>query len=298
MGWSLPPIKDSSVDFPEPFLPTMPTRLVDRSSRLRSWSVGVSAPLYVKPPRFKVQTGGPGLPCTAPGIRSGVGNCKRSPTSPKLWAKGFPASLSAGFSTTSKSSLAFVSSPLSTVALKESKSPGWYTNFASFVKWITCVQTWFKNSASCDTIIAVPPASPPTHVLRMKATNHATASVSKWFVGSSNNSKLAFCATAHARAKRICQPPLSACTAFSSISSPSKPTACKAFSKSSSEAAVAPLFLSCAYSLAVVFCPMPRKMASCRKCTTRTSCGKPTISLDAILDINVVFPEPLEPTTP
>mmetsp|Transcript_143986 Transcript_143986/g.460222 ORF Transcript_143986/g.460222 Transcript_143986/m.460222 type:complete len:282 (+) Transcript_143986:880-1725(+) len=281
MGWCLPPIKDSRVDFPEPFLPTMPTRLVDRSSRLRSLSVGVSAPLYVKPPRFKVQTGGPGLPCTAPGIRSGVGNCKRSPTSPKLWAKGFPASLSAGFSTTSKSSLALASSPLSTVALKESKSPGWYTNFASFVKWITCVQT-----------------SPPTHVLRMKATSHATASVSKWFVGSSNNSKLAFCATAHARAKRICQPPLSACTAFSSISSPSKPTACKAFSKSSSEAAVAPLFLSCAYSLAVVFCPMPRKMASCRRCTTRTSCGKPTISLDAILDINVVFPEPLEPTTP
>mmetsp|Transcript_6655 Transcript_6655/g.20613 ORF Transcript_6655/g.20613 Transcript_6655/m.20613 type:complete len:215 (-) Transcript_6655:222-866(-) len=212
--------------------------------------------------------------------------------------RGSAASSSCGRAATSSTCWALASSPRSSRSLKASKFPAWYMSFASEVKCMMWVQTRFRKSASCETIIAVLPVSPPVHVLWMKSTSQFTASTSRWFVGSSSSSRPARWATAQARARRICQPPLRAPTAFSSISSASKPTSARALLKSASDAAVLPWFRFRAYSRAGVEGAMPRRMASCLRCTTRNSCGKPSMSFLAIRAMSVVLPVPLAPTTP
>mmetsp|Transcript_92386 Transcript_92386/g.298581 ORF Transcript_92386/g.298581 Transcript_92386/m.298581 type:complete len:202 (-) Transcript_92386:471-1076(-) len=197
----------------------------------------------------------------------------------------------------SKSFCASFSSPRRTVALKLPKLPAWYTSLPSEVNWMTSEHTWSKKTSSCEMIIAVPPDSPPMQVPLMNSTSHCTPATSRWFVGSSSNSKFAFWATAHAKAKRICQPPLRPATAFSSISSP-KPTPARALATASSDVTSASPLRWRVYSRAVVDGSTPCKILSWLKWAILIVSGKPTISFRAILPMSVDFPEPFDPTTP
>mmetsp|Transcript_46633 Transcript_46633/g.148911 ORF Transcript_46633/g.148911 Transcript_46633/m.148911 type:complete len:164 (+) Transcript_46633:1135-1626(+) len=121
--------------------------------------------------------------------------------------RGSAASSSCGRAATSSTCWALASSPRSSRSLKASKFPAWYMSFASEVKCMMWVQTRFRKSASCETIIAVLPVSPPVHVLWMKSTSQFTASTSRWFVGSSRSSSPGETKRAQASATRMRQPP-------------------------------------------------------------------------------------------
>mmetsp|Transcript_148968 Transcript_148968/g.415109 ORF Transcript_148968/g.415109 Transcript_148968/m.415109 type:complete len:203 (+) Transcript_148968:1049-1657(+) len=162
---------DSSVDLPEPFLPTMAMRLLDVTSTVTPASTGTSAPSCLKDAFVSVSTTGSHLP--VPGIFSGAGKTRRSGSGAERPSES--AAVDSPFAerpATSRSWCALVSSPPSSRVLKASKSPGWYFSFPSGVKWIMSVQIWFKKAESCETMMAVPPPSPPTHVLLMKSASH------------------------------------------------------------------------------------------------------------------------------
>mmetsp|Transcript_101464 Transcript_101464/g.310263 ORF Transcript_101464/g.310263 Transcript_101464/m.310263 type:complete len:313 (-) Transcript_101464:99-1037(-) len=268
-GWSSPAINDIIVDFPAPFLPTMATRLTIVNLTVMSRKTGPCASSYWNEALLSVRTG---LLWVMPTIFSGIGNdilpdssAKSSsrPLGPPV-APPTPPAIFASFMM-SNNFFASASLPPKACFLKSSKLPGWYANLPPAVKCTTSVQTLFKKSGSCETIMAVPPVAPPTQVLLMNPTSQATALVSKWFVGSSSSNTSACCAMAQANAKRIRQPPDKALTALSKFSSSNPTSTSDLASLGSSAGDTGPPPWpprSFAYCRAGVEASMPCKMAS------------------------------------
>mmetsp|Transcript_71015 Transcript_71015/g.200494 ORF Transcript_71015/g.200494 Transcript_71015/m.200494 type:complete len:280 (-) Transcript_71015:759-1598(-) len=163
LGFSLPAISASSVDFPAPFAPTIATRLCIVSCTFTPLRIGACPSPYRNIASCSVSTGSFRAAAVAPSF-SGIGKHMRAPPAPSPpAAKAF----------VSRRLSARAWSPPRAPALKAAKLPGWYASWPSGVKWMTSVQTLSRKPGSWETIRAVPPVSAaPVHVLLMKLTSH------------------------------------------------------------------------------------------------------------------------------